>query len=122
MLRLNNTFIFLSLGITIGIEDDDIPEDDEVIIVQLSEPQGGAVLAKVHKVQIKIQANDHVAGVLSFKQPTHLVKEGKIYRNTYCCFNELHLFICLFICLLLYTNQRQIKHVFHTEGCKKSVR
>jgi len=49
-----------------------------VIVVQLSEPLGGAVLATVHEVQIKILANDHVAGLLSFKQSTYLVKEGKI--------------------------------------------
>ena len=64
-------------AITIGIEDDDLPEDDETIVLQLSNPQGGATLGDTgSSVTVIIGANDYVAGMLGFSQTAYLVSEG----------------------------------------------
>ena len=63
--------------ITIGIENDDIPENDENIRIELRNPTGGAeVDEKEDFVNIIIVANDFVAGVLSFTNTAYLVTEG----------------------------------------------
>ena len=69
-------------ALTIGIEDDDIPEDDETILVELELPQGGAVVGPASSVTVLIAANDYVGGLLSFTQTTHLVKEGEDMTGT----------------------------------------
>ena len=61
---------------TIGIEDDELPENDETILVELREAGGGSVIGAFNAVTIIVMANDYVAGLLSFSQTAYLVREG----------------------------------------------
>ena len=65
---------------TIGIEDDKVPEIDELILVELIDPQGGAAIGQFDHVTVTVKANDHVAGVISFSKTSYLVREGRL-RN-----------------------------------------
>ena len=66
------------LALTIGIEDDVIPEDDEWIVVELSDPRGGATIGTNSSVLVIITASDNVGGVLYFTQTSYIVKEGQL--------------------------------------------
>lgn len=61
---------------TIGIEDDKVPEIDEPILVELTNPAGGAAIGQFDHVTVIVKANDHVAGLISFSKTSYLVKEG----------------------------------------------
>ncbi len=65
-------------AITVGIEDDELPEDDELIVVQLRQPEGGAEIGPDSQVTILVMANDNVAGLLGFQDTSYLVQEGTI--------------------------------------------
>ena len=61
-----------------GIENDDIPENDENIRIELRNPTGGSEIDENEDfVNVIIMANDYVAGVLSFTDTAYLVTEGK---------------------------------------------
>ena len=64
-------------ALTIGIADDEEPEDNELICIQLQNPQGGATVGADDKVTVIIQANDYVAGLLSFTPSVILAAEGE---------------------------------------------
>ncbi len=67
----------LDAVITIGVEDDDVPENDENVVLALRGATGGATLeARRDAVNIVITANDFVAGQLSFTNTAYLLKEG----------------------------------------------
>lgn len=59
------------------ILDDTIPEDNEEMTVQLTNPTGGSTLSSLSSIRIIILGNDNAAGVLSFEETSILVKEGK---------------------------------------------
>ena len=63
--------------ITIGIQDDPEPERDEMFIIQLSDPLGGALLDSRDRVSVVIQANDYVAGIVGFTASSYIAKEGQ---------------------------------------------
>lgn len=65
------------LAFTIGIEDDDIPENDEQVVIELTDPQGGALLSDDYRLTIVIMANDYVAGLLGFTKTSYLINEGE---------------------------------------------
>ena len=73
-------------AITIGIEDDALPENDEVITIELYNPEGGATLpfssplegANQGRVTVLVKANDHVAGMVGMERSSFLVREGKL--------------------------------------------
>ena len=65
------------LALTVAIRDDSLPEDDEILVVQLTDPQGQAEVApQAGHVTVLIMANDYVAGLLSFRETATLAKEG----------------------------------------------
>ena len=55
-------------AISLSIQEDDIPENDETIVVRLRAPTGGALLHPNPFVQVTILANDDVAGLLGFEK------------------------------------------------------
>jgi len=63
--------------ITIGISDDPTPELNEVFVVELIDPQGGALLADDSQVTVVILANDDVAGVFGFTSSSYITSEGE---------------------------------------------
>ena len=67
--------------INIGIKDDLIPEIDESILIELYNPTGGSELGLNSQVNIRILANDYVAGVLKLSMLSYIVKEGKQLRG-----------------------------------------
>jgi len=67
------------LVITIGIQDDNLPEHDETLVVQLMQPEGGVLLDARNKVNVVILANDYVAGVVGFTSSSYIAKEGITY-------------------------------------------
>lgn len=69
--------------ITIGIQDDEVPEYDEVLVVQLMDPLGGAVLGSQNIVNVVILANDYVAGVVGLASSSYIAKEGRIMSSQY---------------------------------------
>ena len=69
--------LFSPSALTIGIEDDTLPENDESVIVELSGPTGGAIIGINNSVSVIILASDHVAGVLGFEKTSYLAEEGK---------------------------------------------
>ncbi len=71
------------VGLTIAIVDDIIPENDEVLVVELREPEGGATIQPGGgSVDVIIMANDYVSGLLAFTQTAYLVTEG--WSNLHC--------------------------------------
>jgi hypothetical protein len=62
--------------VTLSVVDDTIPEDDEVIVVGLKNPDGGASVANNAAVEVVLMANDYVGGQIRFKPTNHLVKDG----------------------------------------------
>ena len=71
-----------------GIENDDIPENDENIRIELRNPTGGSEIDENEDfVNVIIMANDYVAGVLSFTNTAYLVTEGVNFFNS--CISEL---------------------------------
>ncbi|XP_053555694.1 LOW QUALITY PROTEIN: adhesion G-protein coupled receptor V1 [Bombina bombina] len=66
--------------VTITILDDSEPEDQETIIIQLIQTDGGSrILPSFNTVNIVILANDNVAGVISFQTSSRSVigREGE---------------------------------------------
>ena len=51
-----------------SIQEDSIPENDEMIVIRLLSPTGGAALDAQSAVEITILANDDVAGLLGFEK------------------------------------------------------
>ena len=71
--------IFAILAITIGIEDDETAEYDEVLVVYLLDPEGGSLIDVARaQVAIVIQANDNVAGIFGFASSSYIAKEGRM--------------------------------------------
>jgi len=66
---------------TIGIENDKIPEIDEPILVELTNPEGGSAIGQFDHVKVIVKANDHVAGLISFSKTSYLVKEGRPWNG-----------------------------------------
>ena len=62
--------------ITLTILDDNTPEGNKTIVVQLRNPQGGAEIEVNTKVIVTILENDNVAGVLGFDRSSVLANEG----------------------------------------------
>lgn len=62
--------------ITLTILDDNTPEGNKTIVVQLRNPQGGAEIEVNTKVIVTIMENDNVAGVLGFDRSSVLANEG----------------------------------------------
>ncbi|WP_455209566.1 Calx-beta domain-containing protein [Kaarinaea lacus] len=62
--------------ISLSIVDDALWEQDETIIIALSNPQNGATLGADDQETITISANDRAAGSLSFAQATYTVSES----------------------------------------------
>ena len=62
--------------LTIAIMDDQLPEDDETVVVRLFNPTGGAAVDGNGTITVIISANDHVGGVLSFQKSTLAASEG----------------------------------------------
>ena len=62
--------------ITLTILDDNTPEWNKTIVVQLRNPQGGAEIEVNTKVIVTILENDNVAGVLGFDRSSVLANEG----------------------------------------------
>uniref|UniRef100_UPI00398F1058 adhesion G-protein coupled receptor V1 isoform X2 n=1 Tax=Pristiophorus japonicus TaxID=55135 RepID=UPI00398F1058 len=54
--------------IAINILDDDIPEDDEIFAVRLTNAKGGAEIGFNNQVTIVIQSNDDAHGIIGFIQ------------------------------------------------------
>ena len=67
--------------INIGIKDDQTPEIDEVVLIELYNPTGGSELGLNSQVNIRILANDYVAGILKLATLSYIVKEGKYQLN-----------------------------------------
>ena len=61
------------------MEDDILPEDDEMVVIELYSPTGGAELGQPDHSQVTlvIMANDHVAGLLGFRKLSYLAREGR---------------------------------------------
>ena len=62
--------------ITLTILDDNTPEGNKTIVVQLRNSQGGAEIEVNTKVIVTILENDNVAGVLGFDRSSVLANEG----------------------------------------------
>ena len=74
--------IFISSVITVTILDDTVPEDEKTVVVQLSNPVGGASISN-GTATIVILPNDNVAGVLALDKTSVLANEGMYqYKNT----------------------------------------
>ena len=106
----------MCVAITIGIEDDTLPENDEVIVIELYNAEGGAVLDVPQHSQatVLIMANDYVAGLLAFERSSYLVREGIDLNKRLACYtchfflvNQLNaidkkvLCFCAFIIMML---------------------
>ncbi|CAH1797156.1 unnamed protein product [Owenia fusiformis] len=63
-------------SLTLSIKDDTLPEDDETIIVELSNPEGGSILAPQKTVTVIVTANDYVGGLIGFTESSYVAKEG----------------------------------------------
>lgn len=50
------------------ILEDDMPEDNEVFSVELTEPRGGAEIGRNRRVTITILSNDNAHGVIEFAE------------------------------------------------------
>ena len=70
--------------ITVTILDDTVPEDEKTVVVQLSNPVGGASISN-GTATIVILPNDNVAGVLALDKTSVLANEGMyqyiLYKN-----------------------------------------
>ncbi|XP_014662998.1 PREDICTED: G-protein coupled receptor 98-like isoform X2 [Priapulus caudatus] len=66
--------------ITIGIKDDGEPEMDEYIVVEVSNPGGGAAIADQNQVTVVIKANDQVAGLLGLSKHSLIAREGDVMK------------------------------------------
>ncbi len=63
--------------VVVSIQDDNIPENDEYVRIEIRNPTGGATVDESRNyVDIIIMANDFVAGEFSFAKSAYLVKEG----------------------------------------------
>ena len=71
-------------SISLIIFEDHLPERDEMIIVSLSNPTGGAVLARDGEdtVTVIIEANDNAAGIIGLVDTARsaIVDEGETVR------------------------------------------
>ncbi|XP_061172919.1 adhesion G-protein coupled receptor V1-like [Saccostrea echinata] len=63
--------------ITVTVLDDNLPEENKTVIVQLRNPQGGAEIEVGSGVTVTIMENDNVAGVLGFERTSFLAEEGE---------------------------------------------
>ena len=63
--------------INIGIRDDPVPEADEVFAIELYSPTGGSQLGLNSRVDVRILANDYVAGILKLSTLSYIVREGE---------------------------------------------
>ncbi|ELU13347.1 hypothetical protein CAPTEDRAFT_91039, partial [Capitella teleta] len=74
----NSTLVFSSgsqtARIAITILSDMLPEEEEVLLVQLINPQGDAVVAQPTQTSIVINANDDPNGVISIAATDHSVR------------------------------------------------
>lgn len=70
-------FSFLAV-VTVTILDDNLPENDESFIIQLTDPRGGATVSAYDHIAIIILANDNVAGIFGFNTTSVLAKEGRL--------------------------------------------
>ncbi|XP_038076858.1 adhesion G-protein coupled receptor V1-like isoform X2 [Patiria miniata] len=68
--------------INIGIRDDMIPEIDETFSVELYNPTGGSELGLNGRVDVRILANDYVAGILKLSTLSYIVREGEGFNVT----------------------------------------
>lgn len=57
-----------SLPITVGINDDELPEINETFIVRLQDPTGGAVLSATPELVVTILSNDVAHGIIRFDE------------------------------------------------------
>lgn len=67
--------------LTIDFNHDDLPEDDETVMVKLESPTNGASIdIKSDLIQFVIEANDNVGGVISFMDgsASKTAQEGEI--------------------------------------------
>lgn len=62
-----------------------------MLVIQLTNPQGGALIGPSKHVNIIISANDHVAGILGFQTSSYIAEEGRKTLHS----NVLNSFILL---------------------------
>ncbi|XP_022110249.1 G-protein coupled receptor 98-like isoform X2 [Acanthaster planci] len=68
--------------INMGIRDDPIPEMDETFSIELYDPVGGSELGVNSRVDVRILANDYVAGILKLSMLSYIVQEGEEFNVT----------------------------------------
>ncbi|GCB81517.1 hypothetical protein scyTo_0023000, partial [Scyliorhinus torazame] len=68
--------------IAINILDDDIPEDDEIFAVRLTNAKGGAEIGSNDEVDIIIQSNDDAHGIIGFVQSSLSKQVEELEQNS----------------------------------------
>nr|XP_057927104.1 adhesion G-protein coupled receptor V1 isoform X2 [Doryrhamphus excisus] len=79
----NDTLLVFDIGewmknISVAIEDDNIPETDELVSIVLYNATGDAVVYGADTATLVIQANDDANGIFSLEQTEKSFEEGKI--------------------------------------------
>ncbi|XP_078070005.1 adhesion G-protein coupled receptor V1 [Mustelus asterias] len=67
--------------IAINILDDDVPEDDEIFAVKLTNAKGGAEIGSNDQVVIVIQSNDDAHGIIGFAQSSLFKQVEELEQN-----------------------------------------
>ncbi|XP_038661208.1 adhesion G-protein coupled receptor V1 isoform X3 [Scyliorhinus canicula] len=68
--------------IAINILDDDIPEDDEIFAVRLTNAKGGAEIGANDEVDVIIQSNDDAHGIIGFVQSSLSKQVEELEQNS----------------------------------------